>query len=185
MNIFLSILAIISIAFSSFMIREGVKTKDSSLCRIGSLILVSTVTLVLFHFLGCIIAMIIILGIYGSLCTFLGITGEDDKDFQDVGMIYCTIGTVLFFVCFYYWYQEGWYVSMTIALLVLACILFVHIIVGKGIPLMSSSMFMISLFAIVHIVRIHDVDIIKVFIIGGLGGLLLHIIGSEARRNLL
>lgn len=182
MNIFLLILAILAVAVSLLQVGAGIKKKDSGLFKIGGGILISTLVLAIFYFLGWTIPIIAVFGTFGSLCAFLGIAGEEDADFQDVGVIYSIISIILYFICFYYWYQEGAYLSMEIALLILFTILIIHTFTGKGIPFMSSTMLLICGYAFIYVARRHDIDIVYVVIVGGLSSLYLYIIGSEARK---
>ena len=184
MNIFLLILAILAIAVSLFQIGAGIREKDLGLLKIGGGILISTLVLAVFYFLGWTIPIIVVFGILGSLCAFLGIAGEEDANFQDVGVIYGIISIVLYFVCFYYWYQEAAYLSMEVSLLILFTILIIHAFTGKGIPFISSTMLLMCAYSFIYVARRHNIDIVHVLIVGELLSLYLYIIGSEAKKRL-
>ena len=184
MSVFLLILTILAIVVSLFQIVAGIREKDLGPFKIGGGILISTLVLSIFYFLGWMIPIIVVFGAFGSLCAFLGIAGEKDTNFQDVGVIYGIISIVLYFICFYYWYQEGAYLSMETALLILFTILIIHAFKVKGIPFMSSTMLLICAYAFIYVARRHDINIVHVLIVGGLLSLYLYIIGLEAKKRL-
>ena len=128
MSILLSIVACVVTIISVVLIAVGVKNKVNSCSEMGGIILLVSILMGACYFLNWIIPLIIIFGLLGTIFTFMGTSKDEEETISKLGIIYCTLGLIFYFISFYYWYQGGWYTSMGIALFTLISITFINVI---------------------------------------------------------
>ena len=131
MNILLSFVACIVAIVSIALIAVGVKNKVNSCSVMGGTILSVSILMGACYFLNWIIPLIIIFGLLGTVFTFMGTSKDEEETISKLGIIYCTLGLIFYFISFYYWYKGGWYTSMGIALYALISITFINILFCK------------------------------------------------------
>ena len=132
MSILLSVVACVVTIISVVLIAVGVKNKVNSCSEMGGIILLVSILMGACYFLNWIIPLIIIFGLLGTIFTFMGTSKDEEETISKLGITYCALGLIFYFISFYYWYQGGWYTSMGITLCTLISITLINVMFCGG-----------------------------------------------------
>ena len=178
MSILLSAVACIATIISIALIAVGVKNKVNSCSIMGGTILSVSILMGACYFLNWIIPLIIIFGLLGTIFAFMGTSKDEEETISKLGIIYCALGLIFYFISFYYWYQGGWYTSMGIALYTLTSITFINVISckEKRFPLFSIVLWLLFSFATIYVWMFLKPDGTLILILGTVIGIIIQVV---------
>lgn len=183
MEILLCIMALIATVSSLLLILLGMKNEVVSCTGVGAKLLIVTAIATVCYFTEWTIPFIIIMGIAGTIFTLLGIS-ETEIDYVKSSIGYCIVGMLFYFISFYFWYQEGWYTSMTIALWFLSCMSLIYVICFDGsTPMSACVLFILFASASICMWIVYNLSA-TIFIWGTLLSILVSIIYHAICRKL-